>query len=94
MGVAPPTIKINEYFKSEAIVDMLLQRCPRDLSCVITNIRRSPRIPGNIAVIVQLLRNISTAELLTNVDKTKMQVNLKYLEEHFWGVYGKGMPVS
>ncbi|XP_045048917.2 putative adhesion G protein-coupled receptor F2P [Desmodus rotundus] len=69
----PTSVKINEYAKSEAIVDKLLRRCPKDLSCVIRNIRRSPRIPGNIAVIVQLLHNISTAELPTSVDETKMQ---------------------
>lgn len=68
-----------------------MEKCPQDLSCVITNIRRSPRIPGNIAVIVQLLHNISTA-LLTNVDEAKMQVSiLEYLGEHF---FGGGMQVS
>uniref|UniRef100_A0A673TV84 Adhesion G protein-coupled receptor F2 n=2 Tax=Suricata suricatta TaxID=37032 RepID=A0A673TV84_SURSU len=65
--------KVNESTrKSETITDMLMQRCPEDLSCVIRNIRNSPRIPGNIAVIVQLLHNISTV-LLTGVDKAKMQ---------------------
>ncbi|KAM5325721.1 putative adhesion G protein-coupled receptor F2P isoform 2-T4 [Glossophaga mutica] len=73
MGAPPTSIKISESIKSQGITDMLLQRCPMDLSCVIKNIRRSPRIPGNIAVIVQLLHNISTAELPTNVDETKMQ---------------------
>ncbi|XP_077874646.1 adhesion G-protein coupled receptor F2 [Ictidomys tridecemlineatus] len=67
------TIRINEYSgKSETITDMLMQKCPKDLSCVIKNIKRSPRIPGNIAVIVQLLHNISTA-LLTDVDEAKMK---------------------
>ncbi|XP_047413123.1 adhesion G-protein coupled receptor F2 [Sciurus carolinensis] len=67
------TIRINEYAgKSETITDMLMQKCPTDLSCVIRNIQRSPRIPGNIAVIVQLLHNISTT-LLTDVDEAKMQ---------------------
>ncbi|XP_004590590.2 adhesion G-protein coupled receptor F2 [Ochotona princeps] len=57
---------------SGTIADMLMQRCPEDLSCVIRNIQKSPRIPGNIAVIVQLLHNISTV-LLTGVDEAKMQ---------------------
>ncbi|XP_021570489.1 adhesion G-protein coupled receptor F2 [Carlito syrichta] len=66
-------IRIHEYAgKSETIAEMVLQKCPTDLSCVIKNIQRSPRIPGNIAVIVQLLHNIST-EVVTNVDETKMQ---------------------
>ncbi|XP_077018133.1 putative adhesion G protein-coupled receptor F2P isoform X2 [Tamandua tetradactyla] len=58
--------------QAETITDILMQRCPKDLSCVIKNIQQSPRIPGNIAVIVQLLHNISTA-LLTEVDEAKMQ---------------------
>ncbi|XP_062954382.1 adhesion G-protein coupled receptor F2-like [Cynocephalus volans] len=66
-------IKVHEYSgKSETITDRLMQKCPADLSCVIRNIRQSPRIPGNIAVIVQLLHNISTV-LLTDVDEAKMQ---------------------
>jgi G protein-coupled receptor 111 len=60
-----------------------------DLSCVIKNIQQSPRIPGNIAVIVQLLHNISTV-LMTNVDEAKMQVSgLKYLVDHY--LHGKGI---
>ncbi|XP_025846822.2 putative adhesion G protein-coupled receptor F2P [Vulpes vulpes] len=65
--------KISEYARmSETITDMLMQKCPKDLSCVLRNIQQSPRIPGNIAVIVQLLHNISTV-LLTGVDEVKMQ---------------------
>ncbi|XP_037374617.1 adhesion G-protein coupled receptor F2 [Talpa occidentalis] len=63
----------HEYnVRSETITDMLMRKCPKDLSCVIRNILKSPRIPGNIAVIVQLLHNISTA-LTTGVDEAKMQ---------------------
>lgn len=66
-------IKISVYTgKSETISDMLLQKCPTDLSCVIRGIQQSPRIPGNIAIIVQLLHNISTA-LWTGVDEEKMR---------------------
>ncbi|XP_073938090.1 adhesion G-protein coupled receptor F2 isoform X2 [Castor canadensis] len=66
-------VNVNEYArKSETIADKLMQKCPMDLSCVIKNIQQSPRIPGNIAVIVQLLHNISTV-LMTNVDEAKMQ---------------------
>ncbi|XP_004452851.2 putative adhesion G protein-coupled receptor F2P, partial [Dasypus novemcinctus] len=66
-------IKLREYAEQpETIIDILMQRCPKDLSCVLRNIQQSPRIPGNIAVIVQLLHNISTA-LSTHVDKAKMQ---------------------
>uniref|UniRef100_A0A8C5KUT1 Adhesion G protein-coupled receptor F2 n=1 Tax=Jaculus jaculus TaxID=51337 RepID=A0A8C5KUT1_JACJA len=49
-----------------------MRRCPADLSCAIKNIQRSPRIPGNLAVIVQLLYNISAA-LTRHVDEAKMQ---------------------
>ena len=51
-----------------------MEKCPQDLSCVIRNIQKSPRIPGNIAVIVQLLHNISTVPM-TDVDEAKMQVS-------------------
>ncbi|XP_077620937.1 adhesion G-protein coupled receptor F2-like [Crocuta crocuta] len=65
--------EVNEFArKSETITDMLMEKCPKDLSCVIRNIRQSPRIPGNIAVIVQLLHNISMVPL-TGVDVAKMQ---------------------
>uniref|UniRef100_A0A8C6QX83 Adhesion G protein-coupled receptor F2 n=1 Tax=Nannospalax galili TaxID=1026970 RepID=A0A8C6QX83_NANGA len=49
-----------------------MEKCPVDLSCVIRNIQQSPRIPGNIALVVQLLRNISTT-LTRDVDEAKMQ---------------------
>lgn len=86
-------IKISVYTgKSETISDMLLQKCPTDLSCVIRGIQQSPRIPGNIAIIVQLLHNISTA-LWTGVDEEKMRVSVpEYLEEHY--LSGKGIQVS
>ena len=54
------------------ITDLLMQKCPENLSCVINGIQKSPRIPGNIAFIVELLHNISA--VLTNVDEAKMQV--------------------
>ncbi|XP_006860674.1 PREDICTED: probable G-protein coupled receptor 111 [Chrysochloris asiatica] len=66
-------IKINTYAeRSETITEKLMQTCPKDLSCVIKGIQQSPRIPGNIAMIVQLLHNIST-ELKSDVDEVKMQ---------------------
>ncbi|XP_014589964.3 putative adhesion G protein-coupled receptor F2P isoform X1 [Equus caballus] len=66
-------VEVDQYArKSETITEMLMQKCPRDFSCVIRKIQQSPRIPGNIAVIVQILHNISTA-LLTDVDEAKMR---------------------
>lgn len=75
-----------------------MQKCPKDLSCILANIQHSPRIPGNIAVIVQLLHNISTA-VVTDVDEAKMQVtDLEYLGRTFCFVLGsfggKGKQVS
>ena len=69
-----------------------MEKCPQDLSCVIRNIQKSPRIPGNIAVIVQLLHNISTVPM-TDVDEAKMQVSggEDVVENH---LDGKGMQVS
>ncbi|XP_036173084.1 adhesion G-protein coupled receptor F2 isoform X4 [Myotis myotis] len=67
------SIHINEYSgKSETIADKLMRKCPQDLSCVVKKIQHSPRIPGNIAVIVQLLHNISTM-LSTDVGEAKMK---------------------
>lgn len=67
--------RVSEYSaKQETISEMLLRRCPKDLSCVIRNILRSPRMPGNIAVIVELLHNISTSTAFQEgVDVAKMQ---------------------
>lgn len=51
-----------------------MEKCPQNLSCVIRNIQKSPRIPGNIALIVQLLHNISTVPMI-DVDEAKMKVS-------------------
>ncbi|XP_055982160.1 adhesion G-protein coupled receptor F2-like [Sorex fumeus] len=68
-------VKIHEYAaKQETITEKLLRRCPKDLSCVLRKIQESPRMPGNIAVIVDLLHNISTSVAFRGgVDKAKMQ---------------------
>ncbi|KAM4835281.1 adhesion G protein-coupled receptor F4 isoform 1-T2 [Thomomys bottae] len=66
-------VNVKEYDgHDETIAEKLMHRCPADLSCVTRNIQHSPQIPGNIAVIVQLLHNISMA-LLENVNEAKMQ---------------------
>ncbi|XP_042528046.1 adhesion G-protein coupled receptor F2 [Dipodomys spectabilis] len=65
--------KVDEFpRKYETIAEKLLQKCPEDLSCVTRTIQHSPQLPGNIAVIVQLLHNISM-ELMANVNEAKMQ---------------------
>ncbi|XP_006882186.1 PREDICTED: probable G-protein coupled receptor 111 [Elephantulus edwardii] len=67
------SMNIDQYSgKEETITEMLMQKCPEDLACVINGIRHSPRIPGNIAMIVELLHNIST-ELKSHVNEAKMQ---------------------
>ncbi|XP_036622567.1 adhesion G-protein coupled receptor F2 [Trichosurus vulpecula] len=58
--------------KHETITDVLMQRCPEDLSCILKGIQRSPQMPGNIEVIVELLRNISRV-LSEDVDVVKIQ---------------------
>uniref|UniRef100_A0A8C3WSD7 Adhesion G protein-coupled receptor F2 n=1 Tax=Catagonus wagneri TaxID=51154 RepID=A0A8C3WSD7_9CETA len=64
--------KINDHdSNTETITDLLMQRCPQDLSCVIKSIQNSPRIPGNIAFIVEMLHSISA--MLTDVDEAKMK---------------------
>ncbi|XP_068921895.1 putative adhesion G protein-coupled receptor F2P isoform X2 [Petaurus breviceps papuanus] len=58
--------------KDATITDVLMQRCPKDLSCILKNIQKSPPIPGNIDVIVELLHNISRV-LSEDVDEVKVQ---------------------
>ncbi|XP_060040121.1 adhesion G-protein coupled receptor F2 isoform X2 [Erinaceus europaeus] len=66
-------IKLHEFsVKSETIAEKLWRRCPEDLSCVTRKIQQSPLIPGNIAVIVQLLHNISTT-LQVGANEAKMR---------------------
>lgn len=60
--------------ESKTIMDTLMQMCPKDLSCMIKGIKNSPWMPGNIAVVVQLLHNISTT-LTKDVNEEKMQVS-------------------
>lgn len=60
--------------KSQTITDMLMEKCPKDLSCIIRSIQKSPRMPGNIAMVVDLLHNISTA-LTREVNEEKMRVS-------------------
>ncbi|XP_020849498.1 adhesion G-protein coupled receptor F2 [Phascolarctos cinereus] len=58
--------------KHATITDVLMQRCPKDLSCILKGIQKSPQIPGNIEVIVELLHNISRV-LSEDVDEVKIQ---------------------
>ncbi|XP_072498492.1 putative adhesion G protein-coupled receptor F2P isoform X2 [Notamacropus eugenii] len=62
----------SETGKHATITDVLMQRCPKDLSCVLKGIQKSPQIPGNIEIIVELLSNISRA-LSKDVDEVKIQ---------------------
>ncbi|XP_043860822.1 adhesion G-protein coupled receptor F2 isoform X1 [Dromiciops gliroides] len=66
-ALEPP--KIGEH---ATITDVLMQRCPENLSCVLKGIKKSPQIPGNIEVIVELLHNISRV-LSKGVDEAKMK---------------------
>ncbi|XP_017173054.1 adhesion G-protein coupled receptor F2 isoform X1 [Mus musculus] len=67
------TIRTHMFHRElKTIMDTLMEKCPKDLSCVIKGIERSPRMPGNIAVVVQLLHNISTT-LTKDVNEEKMQ---------------------
>ncbi|XP_021506084.1 adhesion G-protein coupled receptor F2 isoform X2 [Meriones unguiculatus] len=69
---AESPIQVQDFrIQPETITDILMQKCPEDLSCVIQSIQKSPQLPGNIAIVVQLLHNISTA-LSKDVDEEKM----------------------
>nr|XP_048298686.1 adhesion G-protein coupled receptor F2 [Myodes glareolus] len=58
--------------KFQTIADMLMEKCPKDLACIIRSIQKSPQMPGNIAMVVDLLHNISTA-LTREVNEEKMR---------------------
>lgn len=60
--------------KPQTITDMLMAKCPKDLSCIIRSIQKSPQMPGNIAMVVDLLHNISTV-LTREVNEEKMRVS-------------------
>ncbi|KAL6034216.1 hypothetical protein STEG23_033955, partial [Scotinomys teguina] len=67
------TIALHEsHRQSQTITGMLMEKCPKDFSCIIRSIEKSPRIPGNIAVVVDLLHNISTAPT-REVSEKKME---------------------
>ncbi|NWS69404.1 AGRF4 protein, partial [Crotophaga sulcirostris] len=48
------------------------RNCQNDLSCIVPDILSSPAVPGNIADVVELLKNISLL-LSENVSRVKMQ---------------------
>ncbi|XP_074093248.1 adhesion G-protein coupled receptor F2-like isoform X2 [Macrotis lagotis] len=66
-SISPPKIG-----KHETITTVLKQRCPKDLSCILKGIQKSPQIPGNIEVIVELLQNISRV-MSEDVNEDKMK---------------------
>ncbi|XP_075409896.1 putative adhesion G protein-coupled receptor F2P [Tenrec ecaudatus] len=67
------SVKITHSNKKPmTITETLLKTCPQNLACVIKPIKESPQLPGNIAILVQLLHNIST-EVKADVDEAKMK---------------------
>ncbi|XP_042527732.1 LOW QUALITY PROTEIN: adhesion G protein-coupled receptor F4 [Dipodomys spectabilis] len=56
----------------ENVVQGILQHCPLDYSCIVQAVRSSEATSGNIAFVVELLKNIS-AHLSEDVTQEKMQ---------------------
>ncbi|KAM9004561.1 adhesion G protein-coupled receptor F4 isoform 2-T2 [Sarcophilus harrisii] len=61
----------NEEF-IESAVEGIQKKCPDDYACIINSVRSSEVTSGNIAFIVELLKNIST-QLSSNINRRKMQ---------------------
>lgn len=84
------TVAFHEtHRQSRTITDMLMEKCPKDLSCIIRNIQKSPRMPGNIALVVELLHNISTA-LTREVNEEKMKVR-ELADQTAFSLWGRNL---
>lgn len=59
----------------QSVVQGILRNCPRDYACIIDVVKSSEATSGNIAFIVELLKNIST-DLSDNVTQEKMKVGI------------------
>lgn len=57
----------------ESVAQGIRRNCPVDYACILDVVKSSEATSGNIAFIVELLRNIST-DLSDNVTREKMKV--------------------
>lgn len=57
----------------ESVAQGIRRHCPIDYACILDVVKSSEATSGNIAFIVELLRNIST-DLSDNVTQEKMKV--------------------
>ncbi|XP_074166799.1 adhesion G protein-coupled receptor F4-like isoform X2 [Sminthopsis crassicaudata] len=69
----------NEEF-IESAVEGIQKKCPDDYACIINSVRSAEVTSGNIAFIVELLKNIST-QLSSNINRRKMQ-SLSMMANH------------
>ncbi|XP_054578443.1 adhesion G protein-coupled receptor F4 [Eptesicus fuscus] len=77
LSIAAPSIplRILDFRAPEPLQSAaqgILRNCPRDYACIIDVVKSSEATSGNIAFIVELLKNIST-ELSDNVTQEKMK---------------------
>lgn len=59
----------------ESVAQGIRKNCPWDYACIIDALKSAEATSGNIAFIVQLLKNIST-DLSDNVTREKMKVGI------------------
>ncbi|XP_043819630.1 adhesion G protein-coupled receptor F4 isoform X1 [Dromiciops gliroides] len=69
-----PTALLNPYNQEiiESVAQGIQKKCPDDYACIINGVRSSEATSGNIAFIVELLKNISM-QLSANITRRKMQ---------------------
>lgn len=78
LSIAAPSIPLHILdFRApepvESVAQGIRKNCPLDYACIIDVVKSSEATSGNIAFIVELLKNIST-ELSDNVTQKKMKV--------------------
>ncbi|CAK6446907.1 unnamed protein product [Pipistrellus nathusii] len=78
LSIAAPSIPLHILdFRAppeplQSVVQGILRNCPQDYACIIDAVKTSEATSGNIAFIVELLKNIST-DLSDNVTQEKMK---------------------
>lgn len=81
LSIAAPSIPLHILdFRAppeplQSVVQGILRNCPQDYACIIDAVKTSEATSGNIAFIVELLKNIST-DLSDNVTQEKMKVDI------------------
>ena len=83
MAAPSITLHILDYQTPEPIRSVaqgIQKNCPLDYACIINAVKSSEATSGNIAFIVELLKNIST-DLSDDVTREKMKVFVNFIQK-------------